>query len=525
MDRIRLLVAAPLAALFFFFASSPATAEPPSARPQQSGSLYEPAPVRYRAPVDAPVRDPYRAPAGPYAAGNRGIEYDTARGAPVGAPAEGTIAFAGVVARERWVSIIHADGLRSTVGPLSEVAVSVGQRVSSGERIGRADGALLFTLRRGETYIDPASVLDQAASRVHLAKLRERAPGGPALPSLGDLAPLLVHAASGWAWVPAWTSPTLIDPGRLAWDAGVAARDWWEQRASCTAGSVAPPQPPGRRVAVLVAGLGSSSTAASIDDLDVEALGYESRDVIRFSYRGGRIPGEVARELGEIGVSSYEQADTMGDLEVAAARLADLLIAAADALAPGVPVDVMAHSQGGLITRLALAVIELRRPDLLERFGLVVTFASPHRGAPIAGGAALLAAVPVLGRGVDGVGQLAGTGVDPRSLALRQLAPGSDVIAELDGLRPPPGVRLVSIAARGDVVVPVPRTRIAGATNITVAVEGINDHAGLPGSPAALREVALGLAGLGPTCVGLGRSILNAVVGSAADQLEGGAGG
>src|SRR4051794_30206512 len=72
----------------------------------------------YRPPVDAPVRDPYRAPPSPYAAGNRGIEYDTAAGTPVVAPAAGTVAFAGVVAGARWVAIDHPDGLRSTVGPM-----------------------------------------------------------------------------------------------------------------------------------------------------------------------------------------------------------------------------------------------------------------------------------------------------------------------------------------------------------------------------------------------------------------------
>lgn len=546
MQRLRLLAALLCAAAtittatIVFLAVAPAAAGAGAVAPAISRPavvLDEEPRVRYRPPVDAPVRDPYRAPAGPYAPGNRGIEFDTAPGAPVLAPAEGTVAFAGVVARQRWVSITHRDGLRSTVGPLSDVSVTAGRRVSAGDQVGRADGPLLFTLRRGENYIDPASVLEASGSWVHLAKLQAAASsGGLALPSLGQLAPLLEQvasgaagaagaAAAGWLWVPMWSAPTLVDPGRLIWEAGVAARDWWEQRSSCTARSVAPPPPPTRRVAVLVAGLGSTSKAASIDDLDVGALGYAPGDVIRFSYRGGRIPGQVSGELAAISVSGYEQVDTLGDLDVAAARLADLLIEAADALPAGVPLDVMAHSQGGLITRLALVLIERRRPDLLVRLGLVATLASPHHGAPIAGGVTLLTEMPVLDRGVDQVEQIAGTGLDPRSPAVRQLAPHSSVITALDGLRPPSGVRVISIAARGDLVVPVPRTRIDGARNITVAVDGLNDHAGLPGSPAALREIALGIAGLDPTCVGLGEGILGAVAGSVVDQLEGGAAG
>src|SRR5439155_23070553 len=63
--------------------------------------------------------------------------------------------------------------------------------------------------------------------------------------------------------------------------------DWWDQRHDCTPTDVAPPPLPEHRVAVLVGGLGSSSGHDSIDDVNAEGLGYDHKDVVRFSYVGG----------------------------------------------------------------------------------------------------------------------------------------------------------------------------------------------------------------------------------------------
>src|SRR5436190_15456090 len=59
-----------------------------------------------RPPVDAPVTEPFRAPATPYGPGHRGIEYGTAPGAVVRAPGPGVVAFAGVVASRRFVAVV-----------------------------------------------------------------------------------------------------------------------------------------------------------------------------------------------------------------------------------------------------------------------------------------------------------------------------------------------------------------------------------------------------------------------------------
>jgi murein DD-endopeptidase MepM/ murein hydrolase activator NlpD len=114
-------------------------------------------------PVEAPVVDPYRAPACTYCPGNRGIEYGPAPGQPVKAVAGGRVTFAGVVVATRYVVIDHEDGLRATYGRLATMAVVRGQAVAAGDRIGTTTTGLYFGLRRGtppnDTPVDPTAML------------------------------------------------------------------------------------------------------------------------------------------------------------------------------------------------------------------------------------------------------------------------------------------------------------------------------------------------------------------------------
>ncbi|MGI8663893.1 MAG: peptidoglycan DD-metalloendopeptidase family protein [Acidimicrobiales bacterium] len=134
-----------------------------TARPARSDPL-----PRWRPPVDAPISDPFRAPSTPYGPGNRGIEYATDSGAAVVAAAVGVVAFAGAVAGARYVAVEHAGALRSTVGPMADIDVAVGQRVQAGTRLGSAAAALLFTVRRDGVYIDPAPLLAGEFVGAHL---------------------------------------------------------------------------------------------------------------------------------------------------------------------------------------------------------------------------------------------------------------------------------------------------------------------------------------------------------------------
>ena len=129
---------------------------------------------RFIPPVDAPVRDPYRPPATPYGPGNRGIEYATEPGTAVRASARGVVAFAGLIAHERYVSIDHAGGIRTTYSYLATIALDAGARVEQGEIVGTAGDRLHFGARRLGVYIDPASLFGGAvaASRARLVPVR-----------------------------------------------------------------------------------------------------------------------------------------------------------------------------------------------------------------------------------------------------------------------------------------------------------------------------------------------------------------
>jgi murein DD-endopeptidase MepM/ murein hydrolase activator NlpD len=121
--------------------------------------------VAYAPPVDAAVADPFRAPEHPYGPGNRGIEYETAGGEAVRAAAPGEVIFAGSVAGDRYVTVLHADRLRTTYGRLAAVEVAVGALVEAGDLLGRAGPAFIWTARLGDAYLDPAILVEASGAR------------------------------------------------------------------------------------------------------------------------------------------------------------------------------------------------------------------------------------------------------------------------------------------------------------------------------------------------------------------------
>jgi len=115
-------------------------------------------PPPYTPPVDAPVVDPFRPPTTPYGPGNRGLEYATAPDTPVGAAADGIVTFAGSVAGGLHVTVIHPDGIRTSYSFLASIAVRRGARVRQGQVVGLSGPRLHVGARRGDTYLDPASL-------------------------------------------------------------------------------------------------------------------------------------------------------------------------------------------------------------------------------------------------------------------------------------------------------------------------------------------------------------------------------
>lgn len=508
-------------------------------------------PPTYVPPVDAPVADPFRPPDGPYGAGNRGLEYATPAGTEVRASADGVVTFAGLVAGARHVTVRHADGLRTTYSFLDRVDVVVGQQVRQGDVVGTTSGHLHLGARSGDAYLDPAALFGSGLAQAHLVPFDEPPGPGPSgersairqlVGGIGGLATRLAgrvvdQALEGTGATAAWLraeSGQLLrtaahylgesSPGLAQLHLVLRSLEMWSRaRASshrpCTAAGAPVAPPPERRVAILVAGLGSTSDAAAIDDVDTAALGYDAPDVVRFSYAGGRTP-DPSDGFTDIEATPYGAGTTQRDLHAAGDRLADLIEAVA-AGAAGSPVDVYAHSQGGVVTRLALLELERRHGAAwLERLGLVATLGTPHGGADLATAVYAAGSTRAGSLALDGLAAALDLELDDDAPAAEQLAETSDVVAELSARPLPEEVDAVSIAARGDLVVPVPRTAAPGAVQVVVPVAGASAHDRLPGSPETARELVLALAGLPPGCQSFRAALVDQLAGEGISGAE-----
>ena len=496
-----------------------------------------PAAVTYRPPVDAPVVDGFRPPPENWNAGNRGLEYATPAGTPVRASGAGEVVFAGPVAGGLHVVVLHDDGLRTSYSFLSTVSVRRGDKVRQGQAVGTSRDRLHFGVRAGDAYLDPAKLFGDGAPEVHLVPDELRRPQTEAHERAG-LARMLqgwaTRAVDGGAAALAWAKDRtgkavadrldeasgvlqlarearpLTHAGRLAG----AASEWWRTRGACTPATVAPPGLHERRVLVTVAGLGSSSRGSSLDALDTAALGYADADVLRFSYRGGTTAER-----------SYAATDTTDDIRHSAARLRELL-ARVEAEHPGVPIDVIAHSQGGVVARSALTDEFDGADPRLPAVRSLITLSSPHLGAPLATGVTM-AGHTTVGEALEAeLHRALPHMVDPRGRSVTQLAEESTFLRRLNARPLPAGINATSIAAREDWMVPAGATRLAGARNVTVSAPGhLTEHSAMPGGPQTQREIALAVAGMAPTCQSFGDAMADVVVSDAIRWVENGTGG
>ncbi len=517
--------------------------------------------VTYLAPVDGRVIDGFRPPSSPYGPGNRGLEYATTPGQGVRAAADGEVTFAGRIGASAHVVVLHPDGLRTSYSFLSATSVQRGDQVVQGQVVGIAGPVVHFGARAGERYIDPNLLLGGGPVEVHLVpvELRRAQPEPQERQWLKDLVDQVVGDAwrglqagtaaagdaIGWArdaavvaasgtvslaeqaattsWevlrselMSRWTqlvvlasytgqlpiSPLFLFHAMDLWERAERFRDSQE---GCTpAGEPPPPPPPVRRIAVLVSGFGSSSTQADILNVGTAALGYAEADVVQFSYAGGASPG--VGSLSGVEERTYGPQDSTGDLRLSGQRLRELL-EAIGAEHPGVPVDVIAHSQGGVVARLALGAGGGTPGSRLPPVANLITMGTPHYGDDAATANALFGTTKP-GRLIQEVAKDVSAGaLDGTSPAAAQLAETSGLIDELEGMALPEGTRVTSMAAQGDVSVGAMQSSLEGATNVLVPVEGFTAHSQLPGSAPAQRELALALSGMGPTCRALGEGL------------------
>ncbi|WP_231509351.1 murein hydrolase activator EnvC family protein [Streptosporangium roseum] len=112
-------------------------------------------------------------PAQPWLAGHRGIDLAAPPGTEVRAAGAGTVGYAGPLAERGVVTVLHADGLRTTYLPV-QPSVRHGQTVGRGEAIGVVQdvpghcpvACLHWGLLRDRLYLDPLLLLGRGQVRL-----------------------------------------------------------------------------------------------------------------------------------------------------------------------------------------------------------------------------------------------------------------------------------------------------------------------------------------------------------------------
>ena len=549
MHPLRLLVA-PAVALVLVATATPLAAAPPT----------DPPPGGWLLPVEAPLVRPFEEPRSRYGPGHRGADFAAAPGTAVRAANDGLVSFAGSVAGALHVVVAHAGGLRTSYSFLSRVDVRAGQTVRRGDTVGATGGAgdghgpgvFHLGLRIGERYIDPMQLFGppDLTKLVRLvptdlppaepwSRARERngvldavradrggpgivetvaggaaGVGGAALDAGGAAVDAVGRGVAAtydqFAVAGAATAREIARLGRAGWErlpVATLLRDlttiaerihaWWRSRDECSPESPAADGTGGSgHLLMAVAGIDSSTAADGATlDLDVTALGYHADEVAYYSY---------AADHGR-----YSAGDTWGDLLAAGRRLGEQL-EAMHAANPGREVDLVAHSQGGVVVDVFLQHVYDASDPAYPPIGTVVTLAAPHQGVPLATAAGDVRSTRT-GRAVLEVGEEVLPVPPPDGESIRQLDERSAFVRELWQHRLPEHIDFTTIGGADDVLVPATQIDVPGATEVVVDVGGVNDHSGIPDDPRALQVVRSALEGRAPPCVGLVEGVRGAI--------------
>lgn len=356
-----------------------------------------------------------------------------------------------------------------------------------GDRAGQALDAGLATVRAFTGIAD--DVLSELRSRL--------------TDTLDELRRLPAALAGALARTPfGMLALDLVEIGRRFYDTVTAECSDDAPDADGTGGS--------RHRVMVVAGVNSSGPAGDRGptvDLDVRALGYlPDEDEVRwYSY---------AADGG-----SYRGPDTLGPLDRAAQRLGDQL-RAMQREEPGREVDLIAHSQGGVVVATFLARHYKAHDRTLPPLGNVVTVASPLAGAPLATTGEVIRAVPGGEAALDGVGAVVPSIPPPNASSVRELSERSALIREIQRRGVPEHFDVTSIGASEDLVVPAESITLDGARETVVAVNSLSQHGDVLRDEDGLRAMRAALEGRAPPCVGLDTALRSAVAPVVISRLE-----
>ena len=178
---------------------------------------------------------------------------------------------------------------------------------------------------------------------------------------------------------------------------------------------------------------------------------------------------------------------------------------------PGREVDLIAHSQGGIVVDFFLQHV-YRASDLtFPPIGTVITLSSPHEGAPLATAGSQIRGTPVGKTVLGATARLFTAMPNPSSPAVQQLSEHSSLISDIQRHGVPDHIDLTSIGASEDWVVPATNISLSGAHETTVAVTSPTAHHAIVEDPNALRAVRAALEGRAPPCVSLDVALRGAI--------------
>ncbi|MGH9025911.1 MAG: esterase/lipase family protein, partial [Acidimicrobiia bacterium] len=182
-----------------------------------------------------------------------------------------------------------------------------------------------------------------------------------------------------------------------------------------------------------------------------------------------------------------------------------------DARQPGREVDLVAHSQGGIVVDVFLKYVYDAADSRYPPIGTIVTLSSPHEGAPLATAAAQIRTTHSGRALTDFAGRV--LAVPPADAAApQQIAEGSAFLAALEDRPLPDHLDFTTIGVSTDLVVPATNVGVDGATESVVDGSGLNAHVAVLTDPDALAAIRAGLEGRAPPCVGFGDALESAVV-------------
>lgn len=407
-------------------------------------------------PVDAPIKRGFELPKGQFGPGNRGVDYAVVEGSSVRAAGGGTVTFAGPVPGTSAVTIAHGAGLETTYTGMAELFVRRGETVDQGHWIGKSGAGLHFGVKLDDIYVNPQDYFGplEVGEAIHLIPLEQKG-----------------------LWTRAVEAITGEESGGRS-TLGCTERSNLKLPAHQDA--------PNDNVVVMVGGVNSGWQSGSTEDVAGmgPSLGYDPARSYVFSYSDDE--------------RGYDPSDTFVDLRESARRL-DLLMQRIAREHAGSKVDILAHSQGGLVARYYLETADrgwsTKRPSVEH----LVTLATPHLGAPGAGIIDGLAETPTGELALKGLHEAHEDGVaielpwlaklirpelrlgeavtnaafdqatkylpDPYARSIQQMDPGSTFIENLATDDVVYGTRVLALQGKFDAVVPADHALFPGKPN------------------------------------------------------------